>query len=355
MDIDFDALERRDWQTTDDVETTRLAIVGLGWWAENFVLPAVADSDYCETTALVSGSADTAERLAGEHCGGSVRTIDYEAYHDGDGADSYDAVFVATPNVEHLDVVETAADLGKDVVCEKPMEASVERAERLVETCEDAGVTLMTAYRMQFDPTMRRVRELLREGVIGDPVQLHGGFAYHLVGGLPGQWRRDAEVSGGGSLTDIGVYPLNTARFLLDSDPERVAGEALTPDKEFDRARDEHAAFQLTFPDAVTASFTSSFAEHGANWLRILGTEGQITVDPAFDTNDSRTLTVERDGDRLEYESAAFDEVREEVDYFAHCRSTGESPEPDGHDGLTDMRIMNAVYESAETGEYVSL
>lgn len=350
----FDDFDRRDWQRTDDVATTRLAVVGMGWWTENFVLPAIEQSEFCETTVLVSGSPDTADRLSKECCSEPVRTIRHDDYQEGEGAERYDAVFIATPNNTHLDFAETAAQLGKDVLCEKPMEATVERAEALVEACEDADVTLMMAYRMQVDSTVRRLREMLRDGVIGDPVQLHGGFSFHLVGGLPGQWRRDEAVSGGGSLTDIGLYPLNTARFLLDSDPTNVSGFALAPDEEFDRARDEHVAFQLTFPNAVTASFTSSFAEHSANWLKILGTDGEIVVDPAFNVDEKRTVTIDTGDERVEYEGPESAEVQEELDYFAHCRSTGEVPEPDGYDGLTDMRIMAAIYESSDSGEHVT-
>jgi xylose dehydrogenase (NAD/NADP) len=85
----------------------------------------------------------------------------------GDGTGSYDAVYVCTPNALHLPYAETAADQGKAVLCEKPLEADAGRAARLVTTCEDAGLPLTTAYRIQADPALRRVRDLVRGGADG--------------------------------------------------------------------------------------------------------------------------------------------------------------------------------------------
>lgn len=349
----FRNFDERDWQKTRDIDPVRFAVVGLGWWSEAHLLSAIDDSDFCESTVLVSGSGEKAAEFAATY--GADRTLSYEEYHAGVATDEYDAVFVVTPNALHLEYVETAANLGKDVVCEKPLEATVERAERLVEVCEDAGVTLMTAYRMQLDPVMRRVREVVTDGVIGRPVQIHGGFSYPLVGALPGQWRRDEKLSGGGALMDIGVYPLNTTRFILRADPTSVQATAHSPDPEFENVADEHVAFQLTFPGAVTASFTASFGEFDDNRLQIIGTEGQLFVEPAFDTGVDRTVTLERTDERIECTVGSVNEVSEEVDYFAHCLHMGIDPRPNGRDGLVDIRIAAAVYESDRTGKRLQL
>lgn len=92
---------------------------------------------------------------------------------------------MATPNGTHLERGTIAAGHGKHVVCEKPLEATAERERRLVERCDEADVTLMVAYRPQADPVHRRLRELLRDGVIGDPVQVHAGFSFDFVGSDP--------------------------------------------------------------------------------------------------------------------------------------------------------------------------
>ncbi|WP_101297835.1 D-xylose 1-dehydrogenase Gfo6 [Halegenticoccus soli] len=347
-----DDLARRDWDAGAD-GTVRFAVVGLGNFSRRVVLPSIADADYCEATTLVSGSAEKARAVADEV--GAARGITYDEYADGVARDAYDAVYVATPNALHLPHVETAADLGKAVLCEKPLEATVERAESLVYACEEADVPLMTAYRMQVDPTFRRLREFVRDGGVGEPIQLHGDFSIRVISELrgPDQWRLDPDLSGGGALMDVGVYPLNAGRFLLDADPVSATGvtSGAGPFAEVEA----HVAFGLSFPDGVTGSFTANFDGFRDSRISVLGTEGRIEVERAFDRARSRRVTVDAADSRVEVDGPAVDEIRKEFDYFAHCLLAGEPPEPDGQDGLIDVRTMAAVYESAERGELIEL
>ncbi|MCU4741455.1 D-xylose 1-dehydrogenase Gfo6 [Natronoglomus mannanivorans] len=353
MELDIPTRFERDWDRTVEDAPLRFAVVGLGGFARNTALPAIADSDYCETTAVVSGSPEKADRVADEF--DAAYALTYDEYADGVDADAYDAVYVVTPNALHLPHVETAAELEKDVLCEKPLEATADRAERLVAVCEDAGVSLMTAYRMQTARSVRWVRRLVDDGVVGDPVQVHGEFSFRLLEqGDPDQWRIDSDLAGGGALMDIGVYPMNTARYVLDADPVAVRATSHATQPAFDGV-DEHVAFQLEFPDAVTASCTASFNAASASRFAVTGTEGRIVVDSIFGIDDERRITVETDGGRTVVEAAAPNEVTEEFDYFATAVLTEMDLEPDGRHGLTDVRIAEAVYESSETGTRVEL
>ncbi|MDZ7702519.1 MAG: D-xylose 1-dehydrogenase Gfo6 [Halobacteriales archaeon] len=339
---DFERFDERDWDTGPD-GTVRLAVVGVGGFARRVVLPAIADADYCEPTVLISGSPSTGELAAEQGC----ELLDYEAYAAGDLADAYDAVYVATPNALHLPHAETAAALGKPVICEKPLEATVERAERLVAACEDAGVTLMTAYRMQTDPVVRRLRAFLADEGIGRITHLHGDFTYPVLGGSrgPDQWRLDPELAGGGALADVGVYPLNTARYLLGADPVSASG-VTAGDGPF-AGVDETVAFLVEFPDGVHGAFTASFTGPTDTRLAVSGSEGRVELVDAFQPRTDRTLRIETAAGAATFEGLGADEVREEFDYFAHCVLTDTTPEPDGGDGLTDVRTMAEVYRDA--------
>jgi xylose dehydrogenase (NAD/NADP) len=341
----------RDWDTDPD-GTVRMAVVGVGRFARRLALPAIDASDYCALTTLVTGSPDARGDLAAEF--GASEVVDYEAFRSGAAADAYDAVYVVTPNRLHLPNVEAAAEQGKGVLCEKPLEASLDRAERLVAACADAGVTLMTAYRMQTDPLVRRLREAIRTGELGDVVKLHGDFTSPLLSGSrgPDQWRLDPHLAGGGALYDIGVYPLNTARYLLDAEPTAV--EATTTTTGPFEGVDERVAFQVRFPNDVVGSFSASFSGYAGSTLTVHGTEGTVGLSDAFTPRRSRRVVLER-GPRTTFEGVGGGEVREEFDYFAHCVLAGSPPEPDGEDGLRDMRVMDAAYESAATGERVRL
>jgi xylose dehydrogenase (NAD/NADP) len=348
----FEDLTHRDWDTGAD-DTVRFAVVGLGGFARNAALPAIADADYCEATALVTGSPETGERVAADV--GAEAVLSYEAFADGEAADAYDAVYVATPNALHPDHAVTAARLGKHVLCEKPLGATVAGARRIVDACDDAGVRLMTAYRMQAHPAVRRLRAFLDGGGVGDPVQLHGGFVFPVLAGSrgPDHWRLDPDLAGGGALMDVGVYPLNTARFLLGRDPTEVSAFA-TGEGPF-AGVDERVAFDLRFGERTTASFTASFSGHADSRLSVVGESGRVSLSNAFSPGAERRLVVETADARATFDCPVVDEVCEEFDYFAHAVLTDGEMEPDGADGLRDVELMARTYDAAATGERVSL
>ena len=348
----FSTFERRDWQRIEEGRV-RLALVGLGGFARERALPAIRGSTFCEATVLVSGSPETADDLAREF--DVEHVLGYDEFEDGTASDAYDGVYVATPPNHHEAYACAAADLGKHVLCEKPLATEPSAAERMVEHCANAGVTLMTAYRLRTEPAIRRTRELIADGVIGKPLQIHGGFSVTLLEDVgPDTWRLDPEVAGGGALIDLGIYPLNTVRFLLDADPITVMAETHTEGPPFDRV-DEHVAVQLTFPNGVTASCTASFDAHPDSRLRILGSDGQVLLTDPFGGDVSQRILVEHGNTQTRYTGSPVDEVREEFDYFAHTVLAAVEDGPDGSDGLTDMRTIAAAYESAETGNRIEL
>ncbi|WP_416841769.1 D-xylose 1-dehydrogenase Gfo6 [Haloferax sp. DFSO52] len=353
----LEAFTRRDWQSSDVTGTIRIAMIGLGWWTRDQAIPAVEESDFCETTVVVSSSAEKAARGA-ELSETISHALTYDQFHEGVAADAYDAVYVVTPNGLHLPYVETAAELGKAVLCEKPLEASVDRAEKLVETCEQADVPLMVAYRMQTEPAVRRARELVEAGVIGEPVLVHGNMSQRLLAEVvpdPDQWRLDPELSGGATVMDIGLYPLNTTRFVLDADPVRVRAHTTAESPAFEEVGDEHVSFGLEFDDGTLAVCTASQAAYQSSHLRITGTEGEIELDPAFYNRQDRGFRVSWGSQSAEISFDQVNQMTEEFDYFAHCLLTGTGPLPDGEHALVDMRAMDAIYTAAEQGCDVEL
>ena len=121
----FEAFGRRDWQTADPDGTVRLAIVGTGGFARNRALPAIEAGDYCDSSVLVTGSPESAAGIADQFDAEAV--MYYDAFLDGHATDTYDAVYVATPNVTHGEYAIAAADWGKHVICDKPLETTVRR------------------------------------------------------------------------------------------------------------------------------------------------------------------------------------------------------------------------------------
>lgn len=355
-------VRRRDWVELES-GTLRIAMVGLGWWTREQAIPAVEDSKFCETTVAVSSSHEKAESVA-EETDTISAAITYDEFVEGAATDQYDAVYVCTPNAYHLPYVEAAADHGKAVLCEKPVEATVERAEELVASAKESDIPLMVAYRMQTDPQVRRMRELVREGAIGDPVAVHGHMGQQMldvVSGDPDQWRLDPELAGyGATVMDLGIYPLNTARFVLDADPVSVTAQMHSEDEAFRKVPDQYATFTIQFDDGTYAACTASQHSHLSGHLRIVGTEGELVLEPAFLGQTPQTLSLRQsEGKELEIDDGRRDlmgdEMTEEFDYFADRVLREVEPSPDGDHALVDMRALGAIYEAAERGEQVTI
>lgn len=348
--------DEQDWRTATE-GTVRYALIGLGWWTSDVAIPAIEASTFCETTVLISSSRDKAERLADEH--DVEHALTYDEYHDGELADEYDAVYIGTPNAFHLEYAETAASLGKGVLCEKPMEADVERATKMVEACQESDAPLMVAYRMQTEPAVRRARELLDAGFIGDPVYVYGNNSQPLLEMIPDpdQWRLNPDLTGyGTSVMDLGIYSINTARFLLDRDPQSVQAQLYSEHEAFEDVDDERASFMLDFGDGVQMVSTASQNGQQDTILRITGTEGQIELSPAF--HGECQLHVKRGDLSVDVEHGemdAVDEMEFEFDYFADRLLTGADIYPDGEHGLVDMQVVDAIHRAGETDGTVDI
>ncbi|GAB6878175.1 Gfo/Idh/MocA family oxidoreductase [Halorubrum gandharaense] len=345
---------RRDWQDADaDDGPVRFAVVGLGWWTRDEAIPAINDSTFCDVSVVVSGSAEKADSVAETH--DTVdRAITYEEFHDGAAAAAYDAVYVCTPNARHLSFVDSAAAHGKAVLCEKPMEASVERSEAIVDACADADVTAMIAYRMHTEPVVRRARELVDAGAIGDPVHVHGNMSQGIIDWGSDQWRLDPEMAGyGASVTDLGIYPMNTTRFILDRDPIAVQSMMHSDHEYFSDVPDEVAAFTVEFAGGVYATCTASQNAALSSHLEIVGTEGSLRIEPAFHLESGLEITV--GGTTIEVDCEQVDQMEEEFDYFADRVLTGRDPVATPEHGLVDVRTIAAIHEAAERGETVDV
>ncbi|GAB3031825.1 D-xylose 1-dehydrogenase Gfo6 [Natronobiforma cellulositropha] len=361
MDIEavrahLESFTHRDWQeSTDGDGPVRFAMVGLGWWTVDKAMPAVENSTFCETTVVVSGSSEKAQEVADDH-----ETVEagltYEQFHDGEALEHYDAVYVCTPNALHLEFVESAVEHGKAVLCEKPMEATLERAERMVERhrrAADAPMA-MVAYRMHTEPAARCARELVRAGAIGEPVHVHGDMSQGIVGWGRDQWRLDPERAGyGASVMDLGIYSLNTTRFVLEREPVAAQSMMHSTHEYFEDVPDEVAAFTVAFEGDVYATCTASQNAGMNSHLQILGTDGCLTIDPAFHMGSSLQVTV--DGSTVDAETASIDQMEEEFDYFADCLLAGRAPYADLEHGLVDMRALEAIYDAADSGETIDL
>ena len=323
-----------------------VAVVGLGGIAERAVLPAFRRSKKTKLVALVSGDERKARRLAAKF--GARDYYTYDDYVLCLNHPQVNAVFIATTNGTHAEYTLRAAASGKHVLCEKPMANTVEECHQMVDACRANNVRLMIAYRKYFEPASRALKKLVTSGKLGRLKILHSAFTIYLPPGkATPAWHFDRKQAGGGSLVDVGVYCINTARWLLDKDPVEASAYAWTLDPARFSEIEENISFQLKFPEGVVLQASSSFGAAQASFLHVHGEKGWAALDPAYAYDEERRLFGKLGGRWFEKKFKAMDEFVLELDAFADSIRRGRDPEPDGYEGLKDVAVMQAIYRSA--------
>jgi xylose dehydrogenase (NAD/NADP) len=347
----------RDWDSYEGTDQLRLAMVGLGNWTINEAIPAIKQSNYCTTTTVVSGNMEKANSIKSS-TSTITEAISYDQLRKGVASENFDAVYICTPNAFHLDYAEAAAQLNKAILCEKPMEASLNRAEDMVATANQEDVPLMIAYRMHTEPAVRRAREMVREDLIGSIVQVHSHFSERLFEVNPdkNQWRLDMDLSGYGStLMDLGPYPVNTVRFILQSDPIAVQATSASVSTGFEDIPDERISFLMELPNGTQANCSVSLNAYHSNYLRLIGKSGEIRIEPAFRPSQDRRLIIKKNGCRSVLDFEQINQMTEEFDYFATCVFENNKPSASGEMGLKDMKILKSIFESASKNQRITV
>jgi glucose-fructose oxidoreductase len=337
-------MARRGARRSSSRPKVRYAVVGLGYIAQNAVLPAFAQAeDNSELTALISGDPIKLRRLARRY--GVEHTFTYDDWEEALESDLFDAVYIALPNHLHHRYSVMAANAGKHVLCEKPMALSEEEAEDMIRAAERNDVRLMIAYRLHFERANLRAIETVDSGALGDPRAFDSLFAMQAK---PGGIRLRRET-GGGTLWDIGIYCINAARHLFKDEPLEVfAYTANSGQARFDEV-EEMCCAVLRFPGARLATFTTSFGASDIATYTVLGTKGCLKVENGYEYAEPITHELTVDDRTTEREFKKRDQFAPELVYFSDCVRNGTEPEPSGVEGLIDVAIIRALYRSAET------
>lgn len=236
-------------------------------------------------------------------------------------------------------------------MCEKPLADAAVSVEEMIAACDRAGVVLMTAYRLHFDKANLQAVELVRKGKIGEPRVMTATFTQQVD---PDNSRLDAQL-GGHPLLDVGIYCVNAARYLFRAEPTEVSAFVATgPDPKFKEVP-EMVACVMRFPGERLASFVCGFGEAKASAYQVLGTKGDLRLDPAFAHRGKRVMTVTVEDESKTMEFPDSDQIGPEIVYFSDCLLNGRRPEPDGREGLIDLWIIEAIKSSAMKGMAVPL
>jgi predicted dehydrogenase len=332
------------------------AIVGLGYYGLNVILPQFANCQHSRVAALVSG--DRAKALAtAARYGVPERSIySYETFDQIRDNPDVDIVYVVLPNSMHAEYTIRAAKAGKHVLCEKPMAVSVAECEAMIAACKAAGRKLMIGYRCHFEPYNLEAMRLARTGAAGKiryVVSEHG-----FVQRDPSKWRLKKALAGGGSLMDMGVYSLQAARYMTGEEPTAVTARESTDraDPRFTEVEDI-IEWTLDFPSGALANCLSMYSAN-QNHILLMGDQGRIELEPAT-RYDGNRLWTGKDGREQEVTAPPAGpgktQFAGQLDHLALSVRSGAEPIVSGEEGLRDIRIVEAIYRSAREGRTITL
>lgn len=321
---------------------TRFAVVGAGWISQEAFLPAVTQSGNAEVAAIVSGSRAAADKLAAFH--DIPQVVDYDGYDALLASGKVDAVYIALPNSLHADYAMRAAKAGVHALVEKPLAVDEAESQSMIDAFAQAGVYLMTAYRLHAEAGTLRLLDRVRAGEIGDVRHVMSHMTFQAA---PDNHRLKAE-HWGGPLQDLGVYCINAMRHIMGAEPVEVFAMSTHGDGDARFAEvEESVCFTLRFPGDRVGQACVSFGTDLTDTLTVLGTTGTLVMDHAYRFETEPETRLLRGYSETAREVAPeSDHFAGMVAYFADCIQSGTAPVTDGREGLADMRVLRAIEAS---------
>ncbi len=321
----------------------RYAVVGLGHITQVAVLPAFRNAANSELFALVSGEPDKLEKLGKKYS--LEHLYSYQDYSR--ALSNVDAVYLALPNHLHREYAVHAAAAGVHVLCEKPMAVSSEDCQAMIAAAKQNHAKLMIAYRLHFEAGNLQAIELAKSGKLGDLRIFTSEFAQQVASD---NIRVTEPVArGGGPVYDMGVYCINACRHLFGEEPIEVTAVAGNDGGERFKLVEEMMSVVMRFPEGRVGTFTCSFGGADISRYALIGTKGVLRADPAYEYAMAlkHQVTVGEKTTTKTYPKR--DQFAAQIFYFSDCILKDKEPEPSGLEGLADVCIVEAIYESART------
>ncbi|MCM3781684.1 Gfo/Idh/MocA family oxidoreductase [Neobacillus mesonae] len=313
------------------------------------VIPGLQHSQFNEVTAIASRDQAKAEEAA---VALNIKNA-YGSYEELLAADDIDAVYIPLPNHLHMEWTIKAAEAGKHILCEKPIALTAEEAERMVLTCEKAGVHLAEAFMYRHHPRYQMIKDVIASGEIGTVRGIHANFTFNS-GSSTENIRFNKEM-GGGSIYDVGCYPISVARLLTELEPEAVTAQSFFSPKHGDV--DMMTSGFIEFPNDVSLIFDCGMWAAYRNRLEVLGTDGTIEVPSAFvcSSDSEAGFIVNGKLGKREIDVPVINHYSTMVDDFADVVFGRKAPKFAPSDAVRNMRVVESTLISATKRERITL
>lgn len=331
-------------------QVLHVAIMGLGSYGTR-VAEAMQSCKRAKVTGVISGTPSKITNWQSKYNIPEKNCYNYSNFDQVKNNPDIDAVYVITPNALHHDQVIRVAKAGKHVICEKPMAINAKEGQEMVDACKKANVKLLVGYRMHFEPKTLEVIRMRKEGEFGRILFFQGLSGFTI--GDPTQWRLNKQLSGGGSLMDIGIYSINGSRYMVGEEPVWVtAQETKTDHQKFKEGVDETIQFELGFPSGAVASCLSTYNMGYLDRFFMSAQKGFVEMQPStgYGPIKGRTNKGELTQPHVTHQTLQMDEM-------AAIILDGKQPvvPVDGEEGVRDLKIIDAIYEAIRKGKRVEL
>jgi 1,5-anhydro-D-fructose reductase (1,5-anhydro-D-mannitol-forming) len=321
-------------------------LIGASTIARSYMVDAINAQPNGRVVAVTSSDPERGRRFAVEH--GIPRS------HDSVEAllvdPEIDAVYISTTNELHKPQTVAAAAAGKHVLCEKPLALNLNDAREMVAACDAAGVVMGTNHHLRNAVTNRKLRELIANGSIGEPLAARVFHAVFLPEFLQG-WRIKSADAGGGVILDITVHDADTLRFVLDDEAIEVTAMTASQGMATDGLADAVMGV-IRFRGGLLAQFHDAFTiKHTLTGFEVHGTEGSLLAHDVMTQAPKGEIVLRRGSEEERIDPGQPEELytRSVRNFTAAMLGVGE-PSATGEDGVRSLAIALAAAESADTG-----
>lgn len=304
------------------------------------VIPAIVAARNGQLVAIASRDKAQAEHVSG----GNIAIHAYGSYEALLNDPEVEAVYIPLPNGLHLEWTVRAAEHGKHVLSEKPLGVTADEVRRMRDACRAAGVLLMEAFMYRFHPQIRWALDQIAAGAIGEPRVVRSAFAFDIRS-RPNDIRLKADLAGG-SLMDVGCYPLSFSRAVFGGAPKEIAARVSVPaGSEVERT----VAAVLDYGEGRMALIDCSFEQPPHQFAEVVGTQGRLILPRPFTPGRAEAIVrIERGNESVERRFAAVDHYQLEVEHFGDCVREGTPPYLTLDDSIEQAEVIEAIYRAGD-------
>jgi len=329
-------------------QTIGIALVGLGEYAESQILPALKETSYCRLSAVITDNEKNKQEVA-DKCGLSASQVYYyEDFEELKKDASVQLVYIIVPNQLHRRYCEMAASCGKHVLCEKPMAISVNDCRAMIDACNKHQVRLFIGYRLHFEPHHEVLISLIKKNKYGRLLRLESCNGFHMKDGND-DWRLKKQIAGGGSMMDMGIYIINECRQVFEELPISVKARKIQQRPAMFKEVEESLEWEMIYKDDRLAKGYCSYSED-KSYLKIEFEHGLMEVENAYKYEG---LSIKLNGDAYQFDQA--DHKTDMLKHIATCILENKRSKIEPQEGLEDIQVIEAIYESMETGKPVEM